>query len=451
MTTARSMALQVLLSWHRTGTYPDQLLQDLLGKNPRIRPLDRALIYQLVYGVLRWQEKLDWVLKQFSQRPLDKVSLKTLFILRLGVFQLLFLSRIPVSAAVNESVKLAKSGRAPWTANFVNAVLRSLDRGKEKLSFPSREDPVSYLAVNFSHPAWLVEHWLETWEFEKTEAFCQANNQIPLLTIRVNTLKISRQQLLERFRPKALRVETTFFSPEGIHVEGPEQPLVQDELHQQGMFQIQDEASQMIAHILDPQPGERILDLCTGAGGKAGHLAQLMNNQGNVLAVDHHPKKIKALMENARRLGVTVIQGMVGDGLKENLFPETARFFDRILIDAPCSGWGVMGRNPDLKWRLGPEDSPRLARMQNNFLQNAVRWLKPKGILVYCTCTLSREENQDVIQIFLNGHPEFILEDVSPFLPESARKLIDPQGFFQTWPPAHRMDGFFAARLKKAG
>jgi 16S rRNA (cytosine967-C5)-methyltransferase len=443
------MAFQVLLAWHRTGTYPDQLLRDLLGKNPPIKTLDRALLYQLVYGVLRWQGKLDWVLKQFSQRPLNKLSLKTLFILRLGVFQLLFLSRIPVSAAVNESVKLAKSSRAPWTGGFVNAVLRSLERGKANLLFPSREDPVSYLAVNFSHPAWLVEHWLELFGFEKTEALCQANNQIPPITIRVNTLKIDREQLLERFQPKALGVETTFFSPEGIRIEEPERPLVQDALYQQGLFQIQDEASQMIAPMVDPHPGERILDLCAGAGGKAGHLAQLMNNQGSILAVDFHPKKITALLENARRLGVTVIQGKVGDGLREDLFPKTARPFDRILIDAPCSGWGVIGRNPDLKWRLGPEDSKRLARMQNKFLQNAARWLKPKGILVYCTCTLSREENQDVIKNFLNGHPEFLLEDVSPFLPEPACMLIDAQGFFQTYPPAHRMDGFFAARMKK--
>ena len=449
MLSARALALQVLLAWHRTGTYPDQLLRDLLGKNPQIKTLDRALLYQLVYGVLRWQGKLDWVLKQFSQRPLDKLSLKTLFILRLGIFQLLFLSRIPVSAAVNESVKLAKSSRAPWTAKFVNAVLRSLVRGKATLSFPSREDPVSHLVVNFSHPAWLVEHWLETFGFEKTETLCQANNQIPLLFIRVNTLKINREQLLERFLPKALRVETTFFSPEGIRVEEPEKPLAQDALHQQGMFQIQDEASQLIAPMVDPQPGERILDLCAGAGGKAGHLAQLMNNQGSILAVDLHPEKIKALLENAQRLGATIIQGMVGDGLKKDLFPKAILPFDRILIDAPCSGWGVIGRNPDLKWRLGPQDSPRLARMQNKFLQNAAVWLKPKGILVYCTCTLSREENQDVIQNFLNQHPEFKLEDVSPFLPGPARKLIDAQGFFQTWPPAHRMDGFFAARFKK--
>jgi 16S rRNA (cytosine967-C5)-methyltransferase len=198
MTNARSLALQILLAWHRTGTYPDQLLRDLLGKYPQIKSVDRSLIYQLVYGVLRWQGKIDWVLEQLSLRGLEKLSPRTLFVLRLGVFQILFLSRIPVSAAVNESVKLAKSGREPWTAHFVNAILRSLDRGRESLSFPSREDPVSYLAVNFSHPAWLVERWLDAFGFEKTLALCESNNQIPPYTIRVNTLKISPQQLFER-------------------------------------------------------------------------------------------------------------------------------------------------------------------------------------------------------------------------------------------------------------
>ncbi len=451
MSNARSLALQVLLSWHRTGTYPDQLLRDLLEKYPQIKPVDRSLIYQLVYGVLRWQGKIDWVLRQLSLTRLEKLSLRTLFVLRLGVFQILFLSRIPVSAAVNESVKLAKSGREPWTANIVNAVLRSLDRRRQVLSFPTREDPVSYLAVNFSHPTWLVERWLETFGFEKTQALCESNNQIPPYTIRVNTLKINRQQLLERLKSKALALEATSYSSVGIRIEGPKRPLFLDELHQQGIFQIQDEASQMIAPILDPQPGERILDLCAGAGGKAGHLAQLMNDQGNIMAVDLHPEKIKALLENTGRLGIGIIQGLAENGLKEDLFSKTARIFDRILIDAPCSGWGVIGRNPDLKWRLGPEDSPRLARMQNKFLQNGAGWLKSKGILVYCTCTLSREENQDVIQNFLQENPDFILEDVSPFLPEKARELMDTRGCYQTWPPTHRMDGFFAARLKKTG
>ena len=449
MTNARAMALQVLLAWHKTGTYPDQLLRELLVKNPQVKPSDRALMYQLVYGVLRWQGKLDWILKQFSQKPLEKLSLKTLYILRLGVFQIISLSRIPASAAVNESVELAKSSRAPWTAGFVNAILRYANRGKEDIFYPLQDDPVSYLAVNFSHPTWLVKKWIETWGFEKTKSLCQANNRVPAISIRVNRLKISRQQLMERLQTAAFQVKELPFSPEGIRVEDPDFPLVQSQWYRQGLFQIQDEASQMIARILDPKPGENILDLCAGAGGKATHLAQLMNNKGRILAVDLHQGKIKDLMENVERMGIDVIQGMTGDGLKENLFQKNPVLFDRILIDAPCSGWGVIGRNPDLKWRLGPEDSHRLALMQNKFLQNAVKWLRSNGVLVYCTCTLSREENQDVIQRLLNDYSELIMEDVSPFLPESARRLVDGQGFFQTWPPTHGMDGFFAARLKK--
>ncbi len=449
MTSARALALEVLLAWHRTGTYPDRLLRELPAQNPPIKPADQALIYQLVYGVLRWQGKLDWVLQQFSQRPLEKLSPKTLFILRLGAFQLFFLSRIPVSAAVNESVKLAKSGRTPWAAGFINAVLRSLDRGKEDLTFPSEEDPMAYLTVNFSHPTWLVKQWLQSWGFEKTEALCRSNNQIPPLTLRVNTLKTDRTALTKRLQSLAPRVEPTSFSPLGILVEEPERPLMQDELYRQGLFQIQDEASQIVSYIVDPKPGERILDLCAGAGGKATHLAQYMNNQGSIVAVDLHPEKIKFLKQNARRLGIAIIQGITGDALKETLFPKPVRAFDRILIDVPCSGWGVINRNPDLKWRLKPEDSLRLAAMQNKFLQNAAGWLKSKGILVYCTCTLSREENQRVIEKFIARHPEFVVEDASPFLPKSARVLVDADGFYQTWPPTHGMDGFFAARLRK--
>jgi 16S rRNA (cytosine967-C5)-methyltransferase len=380
---------------------------------------------------------------------LEKLSLKTLMILRLGAFQLLFLSRIPPSAAVNEAVRLAKTGRAQWTASFVNAVLRSLERGKEGLAFPSREEPVSYLAVNFAHPAWLVQEWLNTWGFIKAEDLCRADNQIPPLTLRTNTLKTDREQLLKKFRNKDLRALPTSFAPEGIRVEEPDHPLVQDDLFRQGFFQIQDEASQMVAHILAPRPGEQVLDLCAGAGGKATHLAQRMNNQGTVLSVDLHPQKIASLRQNAKRLGINMIQGITGDALKATLFPEPFPTFDRILIDAPCTGWGVIRRNPDLKWRLKLEDSTRLAAMQNKFLQNGARWLKSKGVLVYATCTLNRLENQGVIEKFLADHPDYFLEDVSPFLPDSAKDLVDKEGFYQTWPPDHGLDGFFAARLRK--
>jgi 16S rRNA (cytosine967-C5)-methyltransferase len=449
MANARDIALNVLLTWQRTGTYPDQLLREGLGKDRLMSSADRALSFQLVYGVIRWLGKLDWILQPFSNRPLNKLSPKTLMILRLGAFQLLFLSRIPPSAAVNESVKLAKTGRAQWTASYVNAVLRSLERGKEALPDPSREDPVACLSIQYAHPAWLIGQWVKDWGLERTEALCWADNQIPPLVLRTNTLKTDRQQLLENLKAKGLQAGPTCFSAEGLRIEDPDHPLAQDDLFRKGLFQIQDEASQMVAYIVDPRPGERILDLCAGAGGKATHLAQRMQNQGEILSVDLHRQKIVSLENNAGRLGVGIIRGISGDALGNSLFPDTVRRFDRVLIDAPCSGWGVIRRNPDLKWRLKPEDGARLAALQNKFLQNGACWLKSGGVLVYATCTLNRMENQGVMENFLAHHPDFSLDDISPFMPDSAKGLVNKEGFYQTWPPEHGTDGFFAARLRK--
>jgi 16S rRNA (cytosine967-C5)-methyltransferase len=449
MAGARAIALQVLLAWQQTGRFPDQLLRDRLEKDPAVPANDRALSFQLVYGVLRWQGKLDWILKQFSSRPLKTLSLKTLMILRLGAFQLLFLSRIPPSAAVNEAVKLAKTGRSPWTASYINAVLRHLERGRGDLSFPGIEEPVPYLSVNYAHPTWLIKEWLGTWGLAKTEALCRANNEIPPLTLRANTLKIDREGLLKQLQARAFGVVPTSFAPEGIRIEETDHPLMADEFYRRGLFQVQDEASQLIVPILAPNPGERVLDLCAGAGGKATHLAQRMNNRGTILSVDLHPRKMTALKQNAKRLGITIIQTLTGDALQESLFPNPVRPFDRILIDAPCTGWGVIRRNPDLKWRLKPEDSARLAVLQNKLLQNGARWLKSQGLLVYATCTLSRLENEAVVEKFLAQHPNFVLEDLSPYLPDSTKTLSDTEGFFHTWPPDHGLDGFFAARLRK--
>ena len=450
MALTRALALQVLLKAHRSQAYPDQILREMLDRYPDLSLRDRALVYQLVLGVLRWQGKIDWIIRQVSLRPLEKLSLKTLTILRLGVFQLLFLSRIPPSAAVNESVNLAKNGEE-WSTGFINGVLRSILRRKGTFPFPTPEDPIPYLAVNYSHPVWLVEEWLRIWGFEKTREFCQANLEIPPATLRVNTLKIGRDVLFPKLRRLASQTEATAYSPEGVRMISPLKPLQQTEFFKEGLFQIQDEASQLISFILDPRPGERILDLCAGFGGKASHLAQLMKNRGIIRAVDHNPRKLKDLMKNVHRLGISIIQGWVGEAAGEDLFPKDSPPFDRILLDAPCTGWGVIRRNPDLKWRLRAEDSPRLADRQNKFLQKAAKWLKSKGVLVYATCTLSPTENEHVVARFLKDHRDFSLEDVSPFLPGKAKGLADGKGFYRTWPALHGTDGFFAARLIKSG
>lgn len=447
MPTAREWALHCLLQGEKIDRFPDRILGDLYRQHPEIPPLDRAFIQQLVFGVYRWRARIDWVLEKFSRTRLARLSFPLLHILRLGAFQILFLDKVPASAAVNEAVRLAKSGPAPWTGGLVNGILRALVRGQETLPFPEPEDIVSYLTITQSHPEWLVRVWLEMLGPRDTTALCEAGNRIPPLTLRTNTLKITRPALVDQLRKTLADVEPTSYSPAGIRVSQPRTPLQDIPEYRQGLFQIQDEASQMIAFLLDPQPGESILDLCSGFGGKATHLAQKMENRGSILALDRDARKIRDLARNARRLELPGIKGQTADILAPDLLRKIPAPFDRILVDAPCSGWGVIRRHPDLKWRVRHEDSIRLAAQQIKFLQKAAGWLKSGGVLVYGTCTLCPEENENVVEHFLKENPGFRLEPAGPHLPGAAADLADPRGYFYAWPHRHGTDGFFAARL----
>jgi 16S rRNA (cytosine967-C5)-methyltransferase len=447
MPTAREWALHCLLQGEKIDRFPDRILVELYRQHPEIPPLDRAFIQQLVFGVYRWRARIDWVLEKFSKTPLARLSFNLLGILRLGAFQILFLDKVPASAAVNEAVVLAKSGQAPWTAGMVNGILRTLVREKEILKFPGPEEPVPYLTITQSHPEWLVQVWLQTLGTGETVALGEAHNRIPPLTLRTNTLKITRPALLQQLRKTFADVEATVYSPVGIRISQPRTPLQDIPEYRQGLFQIQDEASQMIAFLLDPQPGESILDLCSGFGGKATHLAQKMENRGSILCLDRDARKIRDLVRNARRLELPIIKGQSADILAPDLPRKIPAPFDRILVDAPCSGWGVIRRHPDLKWRVRYEDSFRLAAQQIKFLQKAAGWLKPGGVLVYGTCTLCPEENEKVVERFLKENPGFRLEPAGPHLPGAAADLADPRGYFYAWPHRHGTDGFFAARL----
>jgi 16S rRNA (cytosine967-C5)-methyltransferase len=406
---------------------------------------DRGLFAELVLGVLRRQGTLDHVLSGLLAQPLARQEPQVLIFLRLGLYQLMYLDRIPESAAVNESVNLAKQ-LLPRASGLVNGVLRNYLRHKDTVTFPDPvAAPAASIAARHSHPAWLVKLWFSQIGEAETELLAEASSLQPPLTLRTNTLATTREELLEKFAANGITAAPCRFSPFGLMVEGrhhiPGLPGFRE-----GLFVVQDEASQMAGILLDPQAGERVLDTCAAPGGKATHLAQLMGNRGELLAMDNAGSKLPLILEAAQRLGITNIRTRAADLLQSGAFPADA--FDRVLLDAPCSGLGVIRRNPEAKWRVTPEDVTRLAAVQKIMLKNAIRMLRPGGVLLYSTCSTTLEENEAVVRDFLSRHPHCVLENLNEIFPDY-RELFTEEGMFRAWPHRHGMDGFFAARIRK--
>ena len=347
--TPRAIAMHILLQVARRASFPDVLLDIYLKEHPDLDPRDRALVTELVYGVLRWQGRLDWIIDQQATIKPDKIALPVRVILRLATYQLLFLDRIPAAAAVNEAVKLAKTSQPPHVVRFVNGILRAISRQSESLQKAQLEgSSENRLSVLYSYPAWLVQRWLAALGYEETEAFCAAGNQVPPTSIRVNTLTTTVEALAGSFRDFGFSVEPGNLAPEALHLRSIRTDISSLVQYRSGEFQVQDEASQLIAHLVQPQPGEHVLDACAGFGAKSTHLAQLMENQGKITALDNQGWKLTRLVENAKRLQVSSIEPVEMDVLE--LQPSfEQRCFDRILLDAPCSGLGVLRRNPDIK------------------------------------------------------------------------------------------------------
>jgi 16S rRNA (cytosine967-C5)-methyltransferase len=334
----------------------------------------------------------------------------------------------------------------PRAGGLVNAVLRNYLRRKDTLTFP---DPVSApaasIAARHSLPEWLAAQWLDQLGFPETEALAEASSRQPPLTLRANTLRTTRDGLLCLFGESGVSAVPCAHSPHGIMVEGRHQiPTLPG--FREGMFTVQDEASKMVPLLLDPRPGERVHDCCAAPGGKATLLAQLMANSGELLATDISRAKLPLIREAAQRLGIDCLAVATADLHRPETFP--SGLFDRILLDAPCSGLGVIRRNPEAKWRLTPDDIQRLAAAQKAMCANAATMLKKGGILVYSTCSTSREENELVVQDFLSRHPDYVLEDLNGLFP-GYRELFTTEGMFRAWPHRHGMDGFFAARLRR--
>lgn len=451
---SRAVAQAVLVEIEREGCLADEVLDQHLNRS-HLDSRDRALTVELVYGVLRRQGTLDWRLDHLMEKATRRLPVLVRAALRLGAYQLLYLNKIPPSAAVNESVNLVKSGskalQGRWTG-FVNGVLRALIRAPAP-DWPDVEmDPVRSLAVRYSAPGWLASRWMNRFGLETAESLCLATLAIPPLTLRTNTLRINRDRLLTILSEAGYQVRPTSLSPVGVVVEkcGAIHELPG---FREGFFYVEDEAGQLVAPILDPQPGERVLDACAAPGGKATHLAMLMQDTGELLAVDRGPRRLRLLKENCRRLGVSMIQSLDGDLREAASHPALTilrkRPFDRILIDAPCSGLGVLKRHPEGKWQKGADQLARHQAKQLQLLNQASALLRPGGTLVYSTCSTEIEENEQVIERFCRSHPEFYRESVESWLPPTGGALLTPHGDLSTLFTMQSMDAFFAARLRK--
>ncbi len=444
----RAMALKVLIRWEVKKPLLDEVLSEVLDKSVLPDPRDQGLVAELINGVVRHLSYIDYLLSRISKKPLEKMDPEVRNALRLGAYQILF-TRVPVQAAVAETVKILKRRRGQWIVNFVNAILRELSRRKDEISLPPREmDPVAYLSVRYSYPRWLVERWLSRFGEEETEALLKAGNERPVLVVRANTLRLTRDQLLLYLKAEIPEAAPCKYSPDGIVLHGFHGRITDLKAFKVGWLQVQDEASQLVSYLVGPRPGERILDACAGVGGKTTHLAQLMRNTGRIYAMDVLPWRLERLKENAKRLGVTNIEVITGDATKaiETL---GGNFFDRILIDAPCTGTGVIRRHPDIKWARRPEDLIRVPEKQLALLKSLAPLLKRGGAMVYATCSLEPEENEEVINRFLKEVPGFVIESAEKSLPAPAHELVDDSGFMRTYPHRHGLDGFFGALLRK--
>jgi 16S rRNA (cytosine967-C5)-methyltransferase len=418
----------------------------MISRHSALDVRDRALLTELVYGTLRWQARLDWHIDQLSRVKAGKIQPGVRIILRLGLYQVLFLERIPVHAAINEAVKIAKSFYPAYLAGFVNGVLREAARRENRWEWPDAEkDAVGHLSLSTSHPVWFLRRLLPELGIEELRRLCDANNTVAPLTLRVNRLKVDSSRVLSWLEANGYDVGPSPCLHDALRLSGIRSDISGLPIFVDGWIQVQDEASQLISLLVSPRPGERVLDLCAGFGGKSTHIGMLMGNKGRIVSVDSAAWKLEDLRQNASRQGIECIDTLAGD--LTTLSPDELGLFDRVLLDAPCTGFGSLRRNPDIKWRRHPKDPYRFSQLQKQYLDRASMFVRNGGVLVYATCSVFPEENEDVADHFTETHPGWIREPAVDFLPESCRTMTHGD-YFRSWPHRDGIDGFFGARWR---
>ncbi len=437
MSNPRETALKVLFKIDYEGAYSNLALKDSMGA---LSGADRGLCTRLVYGCVSMKITLDYIISQYSKTKIQKLSKSVIEILRLGIYQIMFMDKIPDSAAVNESVKLAAKYEIR-SKGFVNAILRKVSSEKEKIKYP--EDKTEYLRTRYSFPKKLCERFIETFGFDFASELIKAMASEPETIIRANRLKTDRESLIGALAQKDIKVSKVSDLPDAAVISGADIGALDE--FKNGLFTVQDSAAQLACLVLNPKSDEKVLDLCAAPGGKTTYLAELMGNKGSITAFDVHAHKVELIDNASLRLGIDIINTCAADtSIYKSSMDLSA---DKILVDVPCSGIGIIRRKPEIKWNR--DDISELPLIQYKLLENAIKYLKPGGELVYSTCTIFPQENEDVIKKALEAYECMESVDISDTLPECFVKPTAKSGYITLYPNIDKTDGFFICKLRK--
>lgn len=432
--TVREKVAQVLTDIEKDDTYLQLALKKELDT---LEAKDKGFANELIYGTIKWRLRLDYVLDQFSKTPVKKMKPFVRQLMRMSVYQILFLDKVPASAAINEAVKIMHKRKMSNLSGFVNGVLRNIDRNKSEITYPN-------LSVYYSIPEWIITRWMKYYGEMETKAICESLSQRARVCIRINTLKTTKDKVKALLSEEGITVLEEGFLPESLYIHAPS-GIHHSPSFKAGLWTVQDESAMLVGHVLGPEKGDEILDVCSAPGGKTVHLAELMQNEGHIIGADIHEHKIELIEKNAKRLGASIVEGRLQDGMLIN--EDWKEKFDKILLDAPCSGLGIIKRKPDIRYAKDETAIRDINNIQRKLLKNAINYLKKDGILVYSTCTLTQEENQNMVEYALSLGLQL---DAIPYdMPACLKPYIKDNAYIEILPHVTDTDGFFMARFRK--